>query len=138
MENLNKLKELEYLNMALNNVTKIENIEGCESLTKLDMTVNFIDVINLHDSAVTLSKLPNFKEIYLTGNPCEDWPGCKDYIIAHTPYLETYNGEVVTPSQRIKAQQFLPTLKASLFEAIEKRKLEMRQQEYDEKERKKL
>ena len=32
MENLNKLKELEYLNLALNNISKIENIEGCESL----------------------------------------------------------------------------------------------------------
>lgn len=32
MENLNKLKELEYLNLALNNITKIEGIENCESL----------------------------------------------------------------------------------------------------------
>jgi protein TilB len=32
MENLNKLKELEYLNLALNNISKIENIERCESL----------------------------------------------------------------------------------------------------------
>ena len=32
MENLSRLKDLEYLNLALNNVTKIENIEGCESL----------------------------------------------------------------------------------------------------------
>lgn len=73
MENLNKLKELEYLNLALNNISKIENIEGCESLKKLDMTVNFIDIFDLHDSVVCLSKLPSFKEIYLTGNPCEDW-----------------------------------------------------------------
>lgn len=91
------------------------------------MTVNFIDVTDIHESVICLSKLPNLKEIYLTGNPCESWPGCKDYVIAHTPTLETYNGEVVTPSQRIKAQQMLPALKASLFEAIEKRKLEIRQ-----------
>ena len=32
MENLSRLKDLEYLNLALNNFTKIENIEGCESL----------------------------------------------------------------------------------------------------------
>ena len=32
MENLNKLKELEYLNLALNNLILIEGIEGCESL----------------------------------------------------------------------------------------------------------
>jgi protein TilB len=97
------------------------------------MTVNFIDVMDLHESVMCLAKLPSFKEIYLTGNPCENWPGCKDYVIAHILSLETYNGEVVTPSQRIKAQQMIPALKASLFEAIEKRKLELRQQEHDEK-----
>jgi protein TilB len=32
MENLNKLKELEYLNLALNNISKIEGINRCESL----------------------------------------------------------------------------------------------------------
>ena len=32
MENLNRLKSLEYLNLALNNVQKIEGIERCESL----------------------------------------------------------------------------------------------------------
>lgn len=42
MENLTKLKELEYLNLALNSIKKIEGIEQCESLVKLDLTVNFI------------------------------------------------------------------------------------------------
>lgn len=32
MENLSKLKELEYLNLALNNIHVIEGIEQCESL----------------------------------------------------------------------------------------------------------
>lgn len=32
MENLQKLKELEYLNLALNNIKIIEGIEQCESL----------------------------------------------------------------------------------------------------------
>lgn len=41
-ENLSKLKKLEYLNLALNNIEKVENLEGCESLKKLDLTVNFI------------------------------------------------------------------------------------------------
>jgi len=82
------------------------------------MTVNFIEVTELHDSVKCLSVLPNLKEIYLTGNPCESWVGCKDYIIANVPSLETYNGELITPSQRIKAIQMLPSLKASLFEAI--------------------
>ena len=32
MEGLNKLKELEYINLAVNNVKKIEGVGGCESL----------------------------------------------------------------------------------------------------------
>lgn len=98
MENLNKLKELEYLNLALNNISMIQNIEGCESLKKLDMTVNFIDIFDLHQSVKCLAKLPSLKEIYLTGNPCEEWIGCKQYIIANVPTLELYNGSVITPS----------------------------------------
>jgi hypothetical protein len=56
------------------------------------MTVNFIDVMDLHDSVICLSKLPSIKEVYFTGNPCESWIGCKDYVIAHVLTLESYNG----------------------------------------------
>lgn len=42
IENLGRLKRLEYLNLALNNIEAIENLEGLESLRKLDLTVNFI------------------------------------------------------------------------------------------------
>lgn len=41
-ENVSRLKKLEYLNLALNNIERIENLQGCESLKKLDLTVNFI------------------------------------------------------------------------------------------------
>lgn len=37
------MKDLRYLNLAINNIKRIENLEGCESLTKLDLTCNFID-----------------------------------------------------------------------------------------------
>ncbi len=57
MENLNKLKELDYLNLALNNIAIVENIEGCESLRKLDLTVNFIELENLKLSCDTMSKV---------------------------------------------------------------------------------
>ena len=43
MENLSKLKELDYLNLALNNIDVIEGLEGCESLRKLDLTANFVN-----------------------------------------------------------------------------------------------
>ena len=54
MENLTKLKELDYLNLALNNIQVIENIEGCEALRKLDLTVNFIEIQNLEKSCRNL------------------------------------------------------------------------------------
>ena len=55
MENLSRLKELEYINLALNNISLIENIEGCETLNKLDMTLNFIDLEDLEVSMMNLS-----------------------------------------------------------------------------------
>uniref|UniRef100_A0AAG5DH41 Uncharacterized protein n=1 Tax=Anopheles atroparvus TaxID=41427 RepID=A0AAG5DH41_ANOAO len=42
LENLQRLKKLEYLNVALNNIERIENLEPLESLRKLDLTLNFI------------------------------------------------------------------------------------------------
>ena len=41
-ENLGHLKKLEYLNLALNGIEVIEQLEGCESLEKLDLTANCI------------------------------------------------------------------------------------------------
>lgn len=41
-ENVSRFKKLEYINLALNNIERIENLEGCEFLKKLDLTVNFI------------------------------------------------------------------------------------------------
>ena len=56
MENLNKLRELEYLNLALNNISLIEGLETCDSLNKLDLTCNFIEVKDLIMSAKNLRK----------------------------------------------------------------------------------
>jgi protein TilB len=54
IENLNKLKELDYLNLALNNIVKLEGLEGCESLRKLDLTINFIDIDDYVESLKNL------------------------------------------------------------------------------------
>ena len=72
IENLNKLRELEYLNLALNNIKVIEGIENCESLMKLDLTVNFVDLQHLELSVLCLQKC-RLKELYLTGNPCSEY-----------------------------------------------------------------
>ena len=74
IEGVSKLKELEYINLAVNNCKKIEGLEGCESLLKLDMTLNFIPIENYRESIECLAECPDFNELYLTGNPVCDWP----------------------------------------------------------------
>ena len=51
-ENISRLKKLEYLNLALTNIERIENLEGCEFLNKLDLTVNFVGELTSVDSLV--------------------------------------------------------------------------------------
>uniref|UniRef100_A0A0X3PB47 Protein phosphatase 1 regulatory subunit 7 n=1 Tax=Schistocephalus solidus TaxID=70667 RepID=A0A0X3PB47_SCHSO len=85
IENLNRLKELEYLNLALNNIEVIENLEGCESLTKLDLTVNFIGDLT---SVENLQNLENLRDLYLIGNPCADYEGYREFVIATLPQLK--------------------------------------------------
>lgn len=43
---MSRLKCLKYLNLALNNIEIIEGLDGCESLEKLDLTLNFIGEIS--------------------------------------------------------------------------------------------
>lgn len=45
-ESVGRLKKMEYLNLALNNIEVIEGLRGCESLRKLDLTVNFIGALS--------------------------------------------------------------------------------------------
>ena len=47
IECCNKFKELEYLNLAVNNVKTIKGLRRCESLRKFDLTLNFIDIENI-------------------------------------------------------------------------------------------
>lgn len=72
VENLHKLKKLEYLNLAINNIEKIENLSACESLQKLDLTLNFIGDLT---SVESLRDNIHLVELFLTGNPCtgENW-----------------------------------------------------------------
>lgn len=106
LEGLHRLKQLDYLNVALNNISRIENLQGCESLRKLDLTVNFIDLDELH-SVGTLKNNIMLRELFLTGNPCQQhWEaGYRDYVIATLPQLELLDGVAVTKSERIKAVQ---------------------------------
>ena len=114
IENLVHLKELEYLNLALNNVKKIEGLQNCEFLYKIDLTVNFIDVDELEDSINHLVSRENLKDLYMMGNPSQvNWPGFASYVIAKLPQLQTLDGTEITRSLQILARQKLPHLEVT-------------------------
>ena len=85
MSGLSKLKELEYLNMAVNSVDKIAGIRRCESLNKLDITLNFVDLEDLEESCDEMLYCENLRDLYFTGNPCTDWANYRQYVIAKVP-----------------------------------------------------
>lgn len=74
-------KVLEYLNLALNNLTAVRGLDGSvnEHLSKIDLTLNFIDFDTLKESMDCLASLRNLKELFMMGNPC-----CLDTTINNT------------------------------------------------------
>lgn len=116
MENLFHLKDLVYLNLALNNITKIEGLSNCEFLSKLDLTVNFIDFDTLKESIEHLQSRTNLKELFMMGNPSEHVWGQQFvlYVIAKLPQLHSLDGTEITKSMQIQAKQKLPLLEVLL------------------------
>lgn len=108
LENLSKLKSLKYLQVALNNITKIENLQGLESLEKLDLTVNFIENPMDVDNLV---KLEFLRELYLTGNPCTQKEGYRQYVITALPQLKILDSREIGISERIEARQSFQDIK---------------------------
>ena len=113
IENVGRLKKLEYLNLALNNITKVENLSGCESLNKLDLTVNFVDELT---SIESLRENKFLKELYLTGNPCTQYEGYREYVIATLPQLRHLDGTDIEKSERIEATQDYASLRDSILQ----------------------
>ncbi|VDN98144.1 unnamed protein product [Rodentolepis nana] len=114
IENLNRLKQLEYLNLALNNIEIIENLEGCESLKKLELTANFIgDLISVEN----LINLEHLEELYLIGNPCTEYEGYREFVIATLPQLKLLDGEEIGKAERIKSFQNISTHYKSILDA---------------------
>ena len=137
MEGLNKLKDLQYLNLALNNITRIEGLRQCEFLNKLDLTVNFIDLDVFEESIRELKEYNRqLRELYLIGNPAMDWDGAKDFIVASLPSLLTLDGEKITKGRRIRAVQRLKSLTEDLRMKArvvrEKKKFEVEEDEDDD------
>jgi len=116
IENVKKLKELQYLNLALNNIKKIEGLQSCESLAKLDLTVNFISDETFEVSILNLRKNLRLKDLFLSGNPCCNFPGYRNFVIGTLPWLQRLDGTKITKSERIVARQELESIRKKLRE----------------------
>eukprot|EP01061_Rhynchopus_euleeides_P000058 TRINITY_DN1004_c0_g1_i1.p2 TRINITY_DN1004_c0_g1~~TRINITY_DN1004_c0_g1_i1.p2 ORF type:complete len:453 (+),score=158.18 TRINITY_DN1004_c0_g1_i1:94-1359(+) len=102
IENLNHLKCLWYLNLAINSIETIEGLEGCENLKKLDLTLNFIGDLTC---VKRLRKNAHLQVIYLTGNPCTDVEGYRAYVLQQLPQLQSLDGDDIKRSEIIRANQ---------------------------------
>ncbi|XP_074840916.1 dynein axonemal assembly factor 11 [Carettochelys insculpta] len=102
IENVSKLKKLEYLNLALNNIEKIENLEGCEELQKLDLTANFIGELS---GIEVLKHNMHLKELFLVGNPCTEFEGYRQFVVATLHQLKWLDSKEIERSERIQALQ---------------------------------
>ncbi|XP_065435622.1 dynein axonemal assembly factor 11 isoform X1 [Chrysemys picta bellii] len=103
IENVSKLKKLEYLNLALNNIERIENLEGCEELQKLDLTANFIGELS---SIEILKHNIHLKELFLVGNPCTEFEGYRQFVVATLHQLKKWlDSKEIERSERIQALQ---------------------------------
>ncbi|CAG5111361.1 Oidioi.mRNA.OKI2018_I69.chr2.g5677.t1.cds [Oikopleura dioica] len=108
IENVSRMKKLEYINLTLNCIEVIEGMEGCESLNKLDLTANFVgDMRHLKN----LQKNEFLKTLYLTGNICCKYEYYREYVITILPQLKELDGEVITTSERLEAKR--------IFEKVE-------------------
>ncbi|GIY33127.1 protein tilB homolog [Caerostris extrusa] len=82
-------RDLKILYLHSNLISKI----GCESLNKLDFTANFIGELT---SIESLQDNYNLEELYLTGNPCTDFEGYREFVIVTLPQLKVkgYNEDI--------------------------------------------
>ncbi|NXA40592.1 TILB protein, partial [Eudromia elegans] len=131
IENVGRLKKLEYLNIALNNIERIENLEGCEELKKLDLTANFIGELS---SIEVLKYNIHLKELFLVGNPCTDFEGYRQFVVATLHQLECLDSKEIERSERIQALQDYPEVKEKIREQ-EKAYLLKRAREKEDAER---
>ena len=103
----------------------------CEFLEKLDLTLNFIgDLLSVESLSVNI----HLRELYLTGNPCTDYEGYRDFVLAALPQITSLDGMEVTKSERILATQRLGEIRGGIVQQQEEHK-EKRTREKVEHER---
>jgi len=77
----------------------------------------------------------HLQELYLTGNPCTDYEGYREYVVATLPQLHTLDGKEITKSERIAATQKLKTLRRHIIEQQKEHSIKRarEKQEFEEK-----
>lgn len=101
-------------------------------MQKLDLTVNFVrDLLSVESLKVN----SHLRELYLTGNPCTDYEGYREFVVASLPQLKTLDGKDVTKSERIVANQRLIELRNGIAkqQKIHEEKREREKREYEER-----
>lgn len=58
---------------------------GCECLQKLDLTVNFVGRLS---SVQSLKHNIHLAELFLVGNPCTEFEGYRQFVVASLPQLK--------------------------------------------------
>lgn len=171
----------------MNNIELIENLEGeelfvigvnkaissleplihssanspsadCESLQKLDLTVNFVGRLS---SVERLRHNRHLAELFLVGNPCSEFQGYRQYVVASLPQLKVrtltlprasgqgayscigilvfclqcLDGTQITRSERIQALQGLEEVRRCIHEQ-EEEYVQRREKEKEESQRK--
>lgn len=106
-------QELEHLNLAVNNITAVEGLGRCESLRKVDLTLNFVPPGGL-PSLACLRSCHLLEELHLVGNPCATWHGYRAYVAATLPQLRRLDGDEVGDEERRAALGALSQLRAQL------------------------
>ena len=105
---------MEYLNLCVNSIRKIEGLKRCESLQKLDLTLNFIDVEDLQESCEELEWCPDLRELHLTGNPCDKWEHYKDYVVGKVPQLKRLDGNLLERGYKLECKNKVAALEKEL------------------------
>ncbi|XP_065435623.1 dynein axonemal assembly factor 11 isoform X3 [Chrysemys picta bellii] len=100
LEYIDKLcRDLKILYLQNNLIPKI----GCEELQKLDLTANFIGELS---SIEILKHNIHLKELFLVGNPCTEFEGYRQFVVATLHQLKKWlDSKEIERSERIQALQ---------------------------------
>ncbi|XP_029868712.1 protein tilB homolog isoform X2 [Aquila chrysaetos chrysaetos] len=133
-------RDLKILYLQNNLIPKI----GCEELKKLDLTANFIGELS---SIEALKYNIHLKELFLVGNPCTEFEGYRQFVVATLHQLKCLDSKEIERSERIQALQNYPEVKQKIREqeqayllkrAGEKEEAQRRMQERKDKKQKQM